>query len=289
MASLKQISKGIGKLRGGLASKTGKKLRMSDFEVIPDTLNKSITFRATIRSEEPSKRQKEKSTAIRSQEKKISDLKKKASLKTTSVSMKKAIRLQIKQRKKNIETLKRSKSSKNPSLEGGGMPNPEYKVTVQFMDVEFSEFGDDKKFTKSVRVGDRLVYFRPPSGNQKVKLRCTCPDFRHNFSWPLAGAKALAVAVPQSYHRVTPTKEGDLDTPKSFTRPNTVNNPLLIYVVRHHNSGKIEAIKSTSFNSNTMDYLYKGRDFTNPKGHLGFCKHVFRMLQNLKLEKYIRE
>lgn len=254
MATLKQITKGIAKYRGGLANKSGKQLKVSDFQEIASEGLKTLTFTAMIKSENPSNADPKANNFQKGQKKKIDALKAKLKAKNTKASDKKAIRLEIQRRQKNIQINKRAK-------DGAGNPLKEYKVSVIFPDMEFK---DEKggQFTESVKsVGkDKLIFYKPPRPTSEIKLRCTCPDFRHNFAHQLADKGALAVSRPTQYLRVTPAKDGPKDVAKTFERPNRPKNP------------------------NPYGY-----DFVNPLDHMGFCKHTFRMLQIIKSKGKFKE
>jgi hypothetical protein len=254
MANLKQITKGIAKYRGGLANKSGKKFKVSDFQETASVGQKFLTFTANIKSENPRKADKDAKKFETSQKKKIQQLKDQLKAKGTPASRKKEIRLEIQRRQKNIRVNKGTK-------DGAGNPAKEYKVSVIFDKMDFK---DEKTstHTKSVKAlgKDSLVWYKPPTPTSSVKMRCTCPDFRHSFSHQLADAGSLAVGKPTGYFRVTPAINGPKDKDKTFERPNRPKNP------------------------NPF-----GHDFVNPKDEVGFCKHIFRFLQVLKTDGKFKE
>lgn len=254
MATLKQIIRGIGKYRGGLANKSGKQLRVSKFQEIANLGQKTLSFTAMVKSENPTKSDPNAKKYETGQKKKIQQLKDQLKAKGTPASRKKEIRLEIQRRQKNIRINKGTK-------DGAGNPAKEYKVSVVFPKMDFQE-EKSARYSQSVKpVGvDKLVFYQPPKPTSEVKLRCTCPDFRHSFSHQLADKGSLAVGRPTGYLRVTPAKDGALDNAKTFERPNRPKNP-------------------NQF----------GVDFVNPKDEMGFCKHTFRMLQIIKKEGKFKE
>ena len=254
MATLKQIVKGISKYRGGLVNKSGKKFKVSDFQETANLGQKFLSFTATVKSENPAKSDPRGAKFAAAQRAKIKELQFKLKSKNIPASQKKAIRLEITRRQKNIKVNTKTK-------DGAGNPNKTYKVSVIFNKMDFK---DEKqgKYTQSVKAvaNDKLVFYKPPTPTSEIKLRCTCPDFRHSFAFQLADDGSLAVGRPTGYFRVTPAINGPLDKDKTFVRPNNPKNP--------------------------NQY---GHDFVNPKDQLGFCKHVFRVLQVMKEQGKFKE
>lgn len=224
-SNLKKLNKGLGNYRGGLVSKSGKKLPISGFEVKAKPGLKFLTFTATVKSEKPSERRKQ------------------------------AVDQKGKKGKINPMT------GKKYSYDGKSMPAANYKVDLTFQAVKFSDDKTDKAPQSAKIIGmDKLIFFELPNARTaKISMKCSCPDFRHSFSWPLAKEGSL-IGNKQTYQRVTQAKEGDPDDMRTYVRPANPKNP------------------------NPF-----GKDFVNPTNELGYCKHVFNFLRFLKLNGYVKE
>lgn len=189
-SNLKKLNKGLGNYRGGLAHKTGKKLKIADFEVKARPGLKTLTFISTVHSEHSAVRRKEAAD----QKSKIGKI--------------------------NPVT------GKKYSYDGKAPPAPKYKVSLNFQDVIFSKDKTEKAPQSAKIIGlDKLIFFELPNARTaKISLTCSCPDHRHSFSWPLAKEGAL-IGNKMKYTRVTPARKGDPDDPKSYVRPTNPKNP----------------------------------------------------------------
>lgn len=123
-----------------------------------------------------------------------------------------------------------------------GSGTRDYITFVQFFDVEFKE-NKDKKFFIPVSVGENLKFHSKHSvAKNRVSLKCSCDDFRFRFEKQLFDEKAL-IGRFRKYVRKTPPP----------VRPANAKNPNPI-----------------------------GKDFENPDDYLGFCKHIWSLLNALK-------
>lgn len=155
------------------------------------------------------------------------------------------------------------KTSSNPrgvySYDGKSPPAKQYKVSILFEGISFKE-EPDEQHTVPVQFRGKQYYYKIPE-LEKVnsRVKCMCPDARFSYEWHNAKKEKAHIGNPRTYKRVTPAKDGDLNNPSTYKRPPSPKNP--------------------------NPY---GHDFVNPKGYVGFCKHIFNFKNFLRENKYAR-
>ena len=130
---------------------------------------------------------------------------------------------------------------------------PKYLVTVLFERIKYRNEPTPLS-SEVVTYRNKLRYFTEPRWNKNpVKMSCQCQDFKFKFHWDLASFGGL-IGKRQPYDRITadPTKANF----KAFE------------------NGELEK---------------KPRDFANPTGKIGYCKHINTLLLELKRRGWVLE
>lgn len=129
---------------------------------------------------------------------------------------------------------------------------PNYKVSLIIEGIKFTQ----KKVGKddiAAYVGNKQMYYKPPSIDKSVvRLRCQCLDFQHRFSHELKDQKAL-IGRPKKYVRKTPL----------WTKANW-----------------------DAYLAGKGDRPYP---YANATGKIGFCKHIYSFVKELKKLKFVSE
>lgn len=126
-----------------------------------------------------------------------------------------------------------------------------YLVQVRFHRVDFCPKGDQ---TTTLRSGKKVTFTTPHSEDCPVSLKCPCQDFQFSFEWELYKEDSCI----GNWRRYKPDTEG---------------GTIPLYDVKHPKGGTYKRLS---------DHPKKGGyPFRNPKGKVGYCKHINSLLEEL--------
>lgn len=117
----------------------------------------------------------------------------------------------------------------------------DYLAQIRFHEVDFTDEGD---MSAKLRSGREVTYFAPHIDANPVSINCSCQDSQFCFEWEMF------------------KEDSCIGTWRKY-KPNPIGG---VYTAHHPQGG--------AYKRKTPDPYKGGREFKNPDGYVGYCKHI---------------